>query len=366
MTWQLDLCRPDWGEKIGEVSAGEFGGVVGHLSAGDWSLSAPVAALEGLKVSAVDYVGSITVWDGGLRLYDGQVTAPDGVERSMTADGETVVWTGKHCYGLLDQRRMWPDPTSRPPWDVTKYKRRGQASTVAATAIAEQAGVAALPDRQIVGLEVRDNGAGPSDVWSAESSELLSDYVGRVCSQADISCVPAIRRDGPSFVLTGRRDLTSTVVLSAESDLSSWTRKWVPRTVTDVVGFDAGGKVETVGSGAGASRIETIIDVAEADELLRTVQTAYADGAEQWYVGAVLSPVGAARLRYLVDYRVGDFIGVMIGGDRFPLPVTSAVLSWTPDDESVTPVLGAGSRDSLHRLLRLRPDFELLLRRRAI
>lgn len=374
MTWTIDLCRGRWGDKIGEVVGGSFTASILDLEAGQWEVSCPLSDAVGMTASNCDAVGSIIIRGPGRdgvarRLYDGFVGAPNGAELYNDGTGDRVRWSGFDVYGLLGERMMEPDPTQPPPWRVARYHVAGPASEAVTEAIAVQGGVQSRPGRPpIEGLTVVDMGGGWTAQWSAEPTETLADFVGRVARGAGLSVSTTMNRGGPSIRIQARRNLTGTVVLSVEADVVSWRRRKVPPSATQVTTLGEGERLDQQVSvvGSGSPHIEQTIAVTGDDSLPEIAKAALEAGRAQWYVQVELDPTVDVQFDYLIDYRVGDIVDVQIGGDRFPLPVTSVTFTSEGGVERITPTLGEASRDSLSRLLRRVRGLERRISRAAL
>ena len=374
-TWSVDLCH-NW-RRIATVtgSAYEFRAVHRWLEQGEWELTCPASAVEWGSIyderrdelvdPTPEDVNTVRLVNDGSIAFAGYVAAlsegSGGLEVVTTGDGQRYTWSGPDLWHLLAGYIAFPDPSTYQPWAVSHDVRTGRASSVIAAYLDHNLGSSALPERQAPGFTVVDQGAGPSDEWSARLAP-LSHVVARICEQAEIGCWLSIDFDGNVTATIGApRNLSERIVVSDQGDLSTVRVRHVPATATWVL---AGGQGEGASrvfreaatpEATGQARREMFVDyssLSSASELQRAANVQLRLGAESWSIYGEVTDELAATLRYGRDFRVGDLIGVEVDGRRHTVPVTSVTFEISASRQVVRPSLGTAAPNELVGLTR--------------
>lgn len=359
MIYAVDLCNA-W-TKVGEAEAYEFQAVVRNLAVGEWMLSAPTGGLTAPDLDAVDSVlvydeDGVIVFGGLVRPYDGN---EGGTYREVTAEDSRIEFSGIDLFGLLGMRQVWPDPADTPPWSLSHDVRTGVASTVAAGFIEANIGISALADRQIPNLTVVDPASGASGTWSGRLQP-LSEMVARVCRDGGLTCRAVMTAPGVvQFVISSPNDQSARYLFTDQGDLEGVARLVTPAQATYVLAAGQGeltarAFAEANFGSTGLDRVEVVYEntnITTAGELAASAARELDLASEDAAVEAVLSPVAAQTIDYLVDYQVGDRLGVEIEGVRYSPQVEAVRFSFTAERQLITPILGRTSADPLKRLL---------------
>lgn len=370
--WSIDLCHK-WG-RIGVADGFEFVGVERFNEPGEWTLSAPVAACEfgsRLVGSTVRRwkprdVDTVRVVRGGQIEYAGYVGAGDsgagGMERTISADGDRVTWSGPDAWDLLERRLAYPSPTVNPPWPDSHDVRSGQASAVLASYLIANLANPSIVFRRISGTIVADHGVGPDGEWSARL-QTLSALATRIATDANIRCRVSVRFAGETRIdIDAPVDRSAQLTLSDQGDLSSATVRQVRRTASHVI---AGGQgeltarqfVEAQGTfNIFGDRREVFSDqssLATIPELQASAAATLAGAAASWAVNAEASDEASLMLAAIAsDARPGDLIGLVVDGQRHVVPITARRFELSAERQVVVPVLGTAAPDELANLQR--------------
>lgn len=354
--WLVEL-RDVNGVKLHEVDAGEFSAVVRRNAPGQWRLRMPLDEFDGATG-----VVSVRVRDARRTIFAGWVSplasAGGGITRIVTAEERSLVLEGVDAWWPLMTRLVFPDPATAAPWSQFADVRAGVASTVAAEFIAHNLGADALAERQ-ADIGIIDPIVGGEGTWAGRLLPLAG-LVGQVCTESGIVCVPSVDDAGrPVFRFRQVSDRSNALVLADDDDLASTTWTQVPPRATWVLA--AGGGEGTTrafvsrGSGVGLGRVEMLTEQSNAETTAQLALLAEAVRRDQSTVvsldGTVM-PSAATRLRFGIDYDVGDALGVQVGGDRVPSPVTAVRIEVSARRQQATPVLGTWSPDRLQGLRR--------------
>lgn len=360
--WVVELRDVD-GTKLHEVQSGEFAGVVRRNAPGQWRVRVP---LDELSLPTALNVRQVLVRDRRRVLFAGWVSplpsGGGGVTRSRTDDEQSLVFEGVDAWWPLTARVCWPNPVTG--IGALADVRSGVGSTVAAEYIEHNLGQFANAQTDIerqAAIIVVDPEIGDEGEWSARWLP-LSKMVGRVCDESGIVCAPSIAVDGrPEFRFVTVTDRTDSLVLVDDDDLASAVWSFTPPRATWVFALGQGEGASRVAalafpfSGGGLDRFEFVTEQVNAstpDELRLIANAVLADSAPFVSVDAELSSSIAQRLRYGIDYQLGDKLGVQVDGERYPSPVTAVRFEVTPERSQATPVLGTWSPERLQGLRR--------------
>jgi len=368
VTWDVSLYRDKWSVKLTTLRAGTVKAASALHGPGAFDATVPVASvLKDIKRKDLDRVDSILISEDGVQMFAGLVAAPTGYEIVETKAGETITWSGVDVFGLAANRCVIPDYTlPNGPWLTRRHVETGRASQVLGAFLNKHFGAQAAPGRG--GIRVFVDPAGRNGTWGASAGETLLDVITRV-ADADLAVTADVDfAGGVSFRIRRRRDLTSSVLV-AKHELEELRRRRVPRSVTHVWAIteqDGEERSRLVGSSfTNLDRVEQAIK-SQPGELHQDARDVLDATAAAWSISAKMSTAGADRWKFNRHYRLGDFIAVMVDGDRIPVPVTGVSLEWTKGVASVKPVLGDATKDSLRLLIRRQNDIERSLRRDVV
>jgi hypothetical protein len=368
--WSIDLCR-DW-QRIGIADGYEFVGVERFNEPGEWTLSAPVAACEfGSRLvggvprrwKARD-VNTIRVVRGGQVEFAGYVGAGSsgagGMERTISASGDRVTWSGPDAWDMLERRLAWPTPADFLPWADGHDVRSGQASTVLASFLIHNIGKEARTFRKVAGIVIADHGVGDDGEWSARL-QTLSALATRIANDAGIRCRVSVRFAGEARVdIDAPVDRSAELTLTDQGDLTSVTIRRVPASATLVIAGGQGELAERLfvaaGSGVDFLRREVFSDqssLATVSELEASAAATLAAAGESWSVNAEASDEASLMLAAIAsDARPGDLIGLNVDGERHVVPITARRFELSAARQVVVPVLGTAAPDELASLQR--------------
>jgi hypothetical protein len=360
--WLVELCTKGF-EKLHEVEAGEFAGVVRRNTPGQWSLSMP---LDEIPAATLAQVGAVRVSDASGSVFEGWVSrlptgGGGGVTRSLSGSSRRVMFEGVDAWWPMTTRLAFPDPTTVEPWTVATDDRDGVPSTVAADYINANMGAGAIGERQVPDLVVADPVVGAVRPTVSARLEPLSSLVGRICNESEIVCVPSVdAQRRPVVQFRQRKDLSSSLILSDQGDLVDVEIVELPSAATWVL---AGGKGEGSarafgsrdGGAVGLDRVESFTEQTNAQSvggLKLIAEVVRRDSGYSVAVSGAVSPARAQSLRYGVHYGLGDILGVQIGDQRYAVPVTAVTFSVTAARSVALPVLGQWTNDRLQGLRR--------------
>lgn len=362
VTYSVDLCAGF--VKVGEATAFQLDAVLRLLAVGEWLLSAPLAGLECPDVGAVD---SIIVYDNAVIpriVFAGLVRKVGGVEggvaRVVAAEGTTLEFRGVDIYGLLAQRKVWPSPSTDPPWADAHDVRSGVGSSVAAGYITANIGSGAILARQVAGVTVVDPVVGATSTWSGRLQP-LDQMVGRICRESGIVCVATMTAPGSyRFLFQSPHDLSDTIIFTDQGDLEELSRLVAPATATYIVAAGQGEltarSFATADSGAvGLDRVETIYEntnITTSPGLTTAANTELILQGEDVAVDGLVAADAAQRIRFLDDYQLGDWLGIEVDSVRYASQVEAVTISLTAQREVVRPVMGRASSNDALTLLR--------------
>lgn len=282
-----------------------------------------------------------------------------GLEVVSTGTDQQFTLTGPDAWSVLASRIAYPDPATGPPWATGWDVRTGLASTVAATYLAANAGVAATADRVIPGLAIVDGFAGMSGTWSARLQP-LDELVQRICNDGAITCRLAVSFAGAvTATLAAPSDRRLTVVLSDQGDLTNIDQINIPASATFVV---AGGQGQltarsfaTSGTATGVTRREVFINqssLSNPSEVQQSANTKRLASAASLTVRAAATDIAASRVVYLDNYDLGDTISLEIATVRYPVIVEAVNVHVGLDRAVIRPVFGPAAPGLLAGLIR--------------
>ena len=375
LPWSVDLCR-GW-QRIGIVDAFEAVAVERFNEPGEWTLSAPVEAVEfgsrlvgGVprrwKARDVDTVRFVR---GGRVEFAGFVGAGSsgtgGMEQTFSAEGNRVTWSGPDAWDVLERRLAWPTPRAFPGfWTDGHDVRSGQASSVLASFLIFNIGKQAWFFRPLPGIVIADHGVGPEGEWSARL-QTLSALASRIASDAGIRCrVRALFSGAIRVDIDSPTDRSAQLTLSDQGDLVSAVVRRVPAQANYVL---AGGQGELTGrlfvrsftlpdAENAEQRREVFSDqssLASAAELQASADATLAASAASWSVSAEASDEASIMLAAIArDATVGDLVGLNVDGERHVVPITARRIELSAERRVIVPVLGTAAPDELSSLQR--------------
>lgn len=371
--WSIDLCR-NW-RRVGTVDSFEFRGVERWLEPGEWTLECAASSVEwgtiydpdtGRTVTArPDDVDTIRLVRDREIVYAGYVVPVSegvgGLELTWDDAGQRLAWSGMDLWDVLRRRVAYPDPDQEPHlWADAYHVVSGVASTVVASYVEANLGVAALDERQVDGFGVDDQQEGPQIEWQARLQP-LSELAARICADAELGLWLSVDWDGEVAARIGRpRDRSDRIVLSDQGDLSRVQVRRVPAQATMTIAGGTGEGTSRVfrvaDTGAvGASRREAFSDqssIADAGTLTAAAVANTRLSGETWSVYGEVTDETAQALRYGHDLQLGDLITIEVAGVRHKVPVTSAAFEIGVERQVVRPMLGTASPDELRGLVK--------------
>lgn len=359
--FSIDLCR-NW-SRIAEAPTAVFDGVIRNLAAGEWRLTGAVDAVTFEGAYTLPDVDTIRVVRDTEIVYAGYVapvtSGVGGLTIVATGTGQQFTLTGADAWSVLASRVAYPTPTTGPPWANSWDIRTGVASTVAAGYITANTGGGTTADRQIPGLTAVDGAVGASGSWSARLQP-LDQLVARVCRDGGITCRLSVDYAGAvTATLRSPNDRHATVVISDQGGLTKIEHVRLPASATYVIAGGQGNLTArtfaTAGTATGVARREAFSDQSSLSTLAEVQQaatTAQAGAAASLTVRAEVTDTGAAGLRYLHEYDIGDTIAIEIGYVRYPVPIESITIHVSVERSVIRPVLGAAAPDLVTGLIR--------------
>lgn len=359
--YSIDLCRA-W-VKIAEAPAATFDGVLRDLLSGEWRLSGAVSAVDFQSPFTLTDVDTIRVVEDNRIVFSGYLapmaaSGVGGLEIVHGADGEQFTLTGPDPWSVLNSRVCYPSPLTGPPWAASWDVRTGLASTCAAGYVTANLGGGTSADRQYPGLTVIDRAAGATGTWSARLQK-LDQQVARVCRDGGITCRLAVDfLGGLTATLGSPNDRRGSVVVSDQGGLTNIKRVRVPAAATFVIGGGQGNLTArtfaTAGTATGAARREAFSDqssLSTVTEVGQSAATTLAQDGSTLTVTAEITDAGAAGIRYLIDYDIGDTISAEVGDVRYPVVVAAVTIHVATDRQVIRPILGAAAPDLVTGLI---------------
>lgn len=359
MSYSVDLCAGF--DKIGEATAFEFDGVLRLLQVGEWRLSASLAGLECEDVGSVD---SVIVYDDSDIQFAGVVrrvgSVDGGVTRSITSSGTSLEFRGVDVYGILAQRRVYPTPSTEPPWADAHDIRSGVGSSVAAGFIAANLGSTALASRQLPSVAVVDPSTGSSSTWAGRLQP-LDELVGRICRESGIVCVATMTAPGEfRFLFRSPNDFSSKIIFTDQGDLEQLSRLVSPAAASHVIAAGQGqltGRSFALASTGetGLERVELVYEntnITATDGLESAADYQLVLNGDAVSVDGQVAAGAAQTIRLGHDYELGDWIGVEVDSVRYSAQVEAVTFALSASSQVVRPVLGRASTNEALNLIR--------------
>lgn len=363
-THTIDLC--DGFVKVGEATACDFRAVIRHLAVGEWELTAPLSGLQ-IEADSLDGIDSVLVWDDEPEpriVFSGLVRRLGGVDggtvRTVDPGGTVLTFSGVDSFGLLGQRSVWPTPSEAPPWTDSHDERTGPGSTVAAEFIAYNLGSSAMAARQVPNVTIIDPGIGDVSTWSGRLQP-LHEFIGRICRESGISLRVTMPTPGAfQFEFASPADYSNRLLFTDQGDLEALSRLLTPATASHIVAAGQGEltarSFRVADSGAeGLERVEYVYEntnITTTSGLLRAAETELVLNGTDATVDGTIAAGATQRIRYLDDYRLGDYLGVEVDEVRYVSQVESVRFDFTKDRQLVSPVLGRSSTSAVDTLVR--------------
>ena len=297
---------------------------------GEWRVECHLREIDPDVLMAVN---AVLVRDERRVIFAGYRAAGDsgqgGTLREIDAAGRRATIEGVDCWEWFRSRAVLPDPTVDIGWPVATDLRTGQGGTVIEQFIEANAGVSALPDRQIPGLTVQAAAVGTNGEWSGRHQR-LDELVGRIALESNVVVEPTVTNDlEPIVYIREASDRTAEVVLSDLADLAEAEQRDVPAAATWVLaagsGTGASRMFRSAGGGSGISRKEVVVENTNAttsNELHQFAEAKRREAGFALYVSGRTSEQAAESYEYLTDYRLGDLVTVQVkgSGSRCPSP----------------------------------------------
>lgn len=338
-----------------------FTGIVRHLGVGEWEATIAAPSLDAL----------LAIWPGtndapplGFAIQvPGQVVISGEVntvtyERSGTSD--TMTLAGVDEYAALHTRIVYPQPADPPPWNTNPYHLfTGLASAAVADFVTRQIGQSARAERQLPGLVVYPNDAGPTGTWQFRA-DFLDEAVTKIATEAGLSVRVRRRLDVGLDVLIGaavnRTDIVLDQTVLGDSTLVFSTAE----ATTPIAGGSGEGtsRLWAIAGGdvTGVARREMFSDQRNIDSLpalQRSVNaTRSALSAATTFSGS-LTDEAADLYLWRRDYDLGDIITLRIGASSWAIQISGVNITIDPaTGMRLSPILGFKPKNALSRLLR--------------
>lgn len=308
----------------------------------------------------------------GITIYRNRTAVLDGIVESVEehcneANSGVISWTvsGRDLMSLLERRIALPDPVGLRFDESLQDVFRGSAEAAIRYFCNRNAASGAVPDRRIAKFEIENSTSGTGDDSYAYRLKTLYEIVREV-GQGRMTA--EVRRDFKTGLLTlkvvPRREMAESVIFGVETGtVLSWKkRSHLPRR----------NALWAAGGGEGTDRI---VVFAKSEESISTygrfegflsetanVQSGGSDGAPAVTVEDVKQLLdtkavealrrGAAtvsysvevregpRTRFMADWRCGDRVSCIIGGERIVSTIDSVSIDYGATGETVAAVIG--------------------------
>jgi hypothetical protein len=360
--WIVELCDSGF-NRLHEVIAGTFTGVIRRNEPGQWLVDVPMEELgDELCCPNANLVGGVRVTRNGQTVFAGWVSrlsSGGGMTRTVAANERRMTFEGVDAWHPLTTRLIYPDPLTEFPWAASYDVRAGVGSTVAAGFVSDNLGATALPDRVWPDLVIADSTVGNAGSWSGRL-QTLSALVGRIADESLMVCRPTVdAQRRPVIRFQQPKDLTGSLVFSDQGELSDVSVSSSPAASTWVLaagdGEGTARQFASAGSPLGAERVERVTEQTNATttaELAQVAEVIRRDEGVALHVDGQVTALAARVYPFGISYDIGDVVSVQVGGSRFPLPVTSVRVEVNPERAAATPVLGTFTPDRLQGLRR--------------
>lgn len=323
-----------------------------HLGLGGWVMTLPADGQSSDLLRRPD-VG-ITVTDSDdMVLLSGpvEVSLPDAgaVDQTITPDGGVLTITGTDDMGWLADRIVVP------PTPSSRDTHTGTAGAVVAAFVDAHAGPGAGA-RAVPGLQVPVSAVGPEITHSARFSPLL-EVVAEVAAIGGLRAVVSQVGRTLALAVEETSDLSGAVLYSIEAGNLAAARvaTSVARSTALYVGGQGQGAAREVVevAAAGVRRRESFLD---RRDLATTAQLEAAGAValekNSGSVSVSVQPIADGGAVFGVDFRLGDLVGVEVGGVRTAQRVTASTWRLSPSGVEHTITVGASASYGASALLR--------------
>lgn len=321
---------------------------------GGWRMTLPT---QSLAAQALAFGGGLVVIRNGESILSGDVRSLD---RSWTADGDTLIADGPDDMTLLADEVASPDPSLSGPDGSDHYAtqvadaRSGAAETVIKAYVDANIGPSAVPTRQRPGLVIEtDTGSGNAVVGRARFQPLL-ELVQELATAGGLGFRLLQTNIGTGFT---RQFSVYTPVdqLGAifAADLGTLSSYRYTLKASEANYFIAGGQGEgtartfreagDTAAIAAYGRIVQFLDMrntALTSEIDQGIADNLASKAQKSELQ--LTPLDVPSLQFGTDYGLGDQVKIIVDGDTVQDVVRTVVITLTTDKgETVTPYVGS-------------------------
>lgn len=329
---------------------------------GTWALDLDARAPHALQLTQPGY-GIELVRDG----VPDPVLSGDMTYRKRTRNGSRsrVMVSGYDDNAWLARRWAHPEPTTAaPPYSSQAYDvRTGQASTILREYVDVNGGPSALAVRRVVGLALAaDPAIGTTVTGRARWQPLLQLLQELAVAGGGLGF--NLRRSGVTRLFTVYQpvDRTAEVKFSTElGNLAAYEYEAeAPRTNYLAVGGGGEGTARTIREGQDPQsvvdwgRIEGFRDrrdTTDAGELDQEITKSLGEDAGNY--GLTITPIETDRLRYLVDYDLGDQVTAVLDGESIRDVIREVRIKLTPDGpQQYRPAIGSPGRSEVLRIFR--------------
>ena len=337
---------------------------------------------SGLEECPLSQNTSIAIFRNGQTWLCGYCT-----ERKDKYDASTRIYdwevSGLSDLGRLADRLVFPDPTDETPDPDGTYSVSGYLSHVLMDTINNNAGAAAIRDRQLPRLVI----SGISDLGDeltveAKFDELMS-FVTNKLKDTDLEIreIWDLQTGLWNIVIRRPQDVSSTVIFSVDNGtIAEWERtvkapkaNWLLVTgceqkddsnpddegitmsciVYDEDSIQQWGLIEGTVSRSDIDRVEGNAEEGTTDESWDSVQERLQKAAYEELekasaqFGYKLKTTEVSRNVYLEDYDIGSIVSIRIGDDEFIAKVEEIKVEYKEGVETVTPSVGTMQRGEL-------------------
>lgn len=370
--WTIELCGVSF-DRLHEVQAGDFSGVMRRNAAGQWRCRVAGSELDPSLAAAVQ---TVKVVNGSSVVMAGYVSPLGGAGggRSLVRSAGTDEWVfeGVDLWRPLQAMLAWPEPPDDadplpPVLDTfavaTDDRGPLTAGELAAAYIDANVGPAASRWRRSTwDVTVSAAAVGSTLSWSARFDP-LDRLVGAICDAGGVVCVPSLAGAGPLYRFRAVQDRSASVIFSDVDDLAESVVSVVPPRSTVVIVGGAGEgaaraftrSIPSPFGGPGDTWIEAFSDQSNAqgvEQMEAIAEVVRAEDAEAITIDGVITEAAAQRFPFDTAWRLGDLVGVQVNGERYAVPVTAVAIEVNAERSIARPVLGQWTNDRLQGLRR--------------
>lgn len=344
---------------IGQLRPISGTAILKHAGFGTWNFALDVDDPHGSRLQPG--YGIICVDSDTLEtVFSGPLSAPD-IDAPEGSPEVTLNVFGYTDEVHLNDRIMYPSPNLSDELQfngtASHYVRTGDAETVMRTAVDDQAGPAALPERRVRGLilEPTNLNRGPATTVNTRYVPNLLETLVEISNTSGLGF--RVLQSGANLVfsVTSPTDLSLSAVFSRDrGSLNSYRYGLKAPTVTDVSVAGQGELKDRLIKHSATNRltdtmwgrrIEQFQDRRDADSVSVLIEAGY----EAWVEGGSssmleLNTIDLPNLSYGKDYKLGDLVTVELeSGISISEVIRQVTLTWTPGGLQVTPLVGTES-----------------------